>query len=122
MSVDRLAGLLDEYGELEKRLADPAIHADQNTARRVGRRFAELAPIRKANDELEQTRADLAAARELAAEDPSFAGEVDEIAATLPALEERLAELLMPRDPHDAKEPAARCRHALDQPHARQRL
>ncbi|GAA1877128.1 peptide chain release factor 1 [Asanoa iriomotensis] len=104
MSVDRLAGLLDEYDELEKRLADPAIHADQNTARRVGRRFAELAPIRKANDELEQTRADLAAARELAAEDPSFAGEVDSIAATLPALEERLAELLMPRDPHDAKD------------------
>jgi peptide chain release factor 1 len=104
MSVDRLAGLLDEYGELEKRLADPAIHADQNTARRVGRRFAELAPIRKANDELEQTRADLSAARELAAEDPSFAGEVEAIAATLPALEERLAELLMPRDPHDAKD------------------
>ncbi|GIF64248.1 peptide chain release factor 1 [Asanoa ishikariensis] len=104
MSVDRLAGLLDEYGELEKRLADPAIHADQNTARRVGRRFAELTPIRKANDELEQTRADLTAARELAAEDPSFAGEVDAIAATLPVLEERLAELLAPRDPHDAKD------------------
>ncbi|MDG4823305.1 peptide chain release factor 1 [Asanoa sp. WMMD1127] len=104
MSVDRLAGLLDEYDELEKRLADPAIHADQNTARRVGRRFAELAPIRKANDELEQTRADLTAARELAAEDPSFAGEVEAISAGLPALEERLAELLMPRDPHDAKD------------------
>lgn len=104
MSVDRLAGLLDEYGELEKRLADPAIHADQNTARRVGRRFAELAPLRKANDELEQARADLAAARELAAEDPSFAGEVEAMAAALPALEERLAELLAPRDPHDAKD------------------
>ena len=38
MSSERLARLLDEYAELEKRLADPAIHADQNTARRVGRR------------------------------------------------------------------------------------
>jgi peptide chain release factor 1 len=104
MSQDRLAGLLDEYAELEKRLADPAIHADQNTARRVGRRFAALAPLHKAAGELEQARADLTAARELALEDPSFAVEADALAATLPALEERLAELLIPRDPHDAKD------------------
>ncbi|MEV0395360.1 peptide chain release factor 1 [Polymorphospora rubra] len=104
MSNERLAGLLDEYAELEKRLADPAIHADQNTARRVGRRFAELAPLHKAAGELEQARADLAAARELVAEDPSFAAEAEAISAALPALEERLAELLIPRDPHDAKD------------------
>ena len=77
MSSERLAALLDEYAELEKRLADPAIHADQATARRVGRRYAELVPLHKAADELEQARADLVAARELAAEDPSFAAEAD---------------------------------------------
>ncbi|MFC6022253.1 peptide chain release factor 1 [Plantactinospora solaniradicis] len=104
MSGDRLASLLDEYAELERRLADPAIHGDQNTARRVGRRFAELTPLHKAADELEQARADLTAARELAAEDPSFAAEAESIAAVLPALEARLAELLIPRDPHDAKD------------------
>ncbi|MFI9640917.1 peptide chain release factor 1 [Micromonospora sp. NPDC051925] len=104
MSSERLAALLDEYAELEKRLADPAIHADQNTARRVGRRYAELVPLHKAADELEQARADLIAARELAAEDPAFTEEAESIAANLPALEERLAELLIPRDPHDAKD------------------
>ncbi|MFI7429669.1 peptide chain release factor 1 [Micromonospora sp. NPDC049836] len=104
MSSERLAALLDEYAELERRLADPAIHADQGTARRVGRRYAELVPLHKAADELEQARADLAAARELAAEDPAFAGEAEALAASLPALEERLAELLIPRDPHDAKD------------------
>ncbi|MEU6076156.1 peptide chain release factor 1 [Micromonospora sp. NPDC047074] len=104
MSSERLAALLDEYAELEKRLADPAIHADQGTARRVGRRYAELVPLHKAAEELEQARADLAAARELAAEDASFAAEAESIAAGLPALEERLAELLIPRDPHDAKD------------------
>ncbi|MGB2569817.1 peptide chain release factor 1 [Micromonospora citrea] len=104
MSSERLAALLDEYGQLEKRLADPAIHADQGTARRVGRRYAELVPLHKAAGELEQARADLAAARELAAEEPSFAAEAESIAATLPVLEERLAELLIPRDPHDAKD------------------
>ncbi|MFJ8684961.1 peptide chain release factor 1 [Micromonospora wenchangensis] len=104
MSSERLAALLDEYAELEKRLADPAIHADQNTARRVGRRYAELVPLHRAAGELEQARVDLVAARELAAEDPAFGEEADSIAATLPALEERLAELLIPRDPHDAKD------------------
>ena len=102
MSQDRLAGLLDEYAELEKRLADPAIHADQNTARRVGRRFAELVPLHKAAGELSQARADVDAARELAAEDPSFAAEAAELTAKIPVLERRLAELLVPRDPHDA--------------------
>lgn len=104
MSSERLAALLDEYAELEKRLADPAIHADQGTARRVGRRYAELVPLHKAAGELEQARADLAAARELVAEDASFAAEAESIAESLPALEQRLAELLIPRDPHDAKD------------------
>ncbi|MFD0819552.1 peptide chain release factor 1 [Micromonospora zhanjiangensis] len=99
-----MAALLDEYADLEKRLADPAIHADQNTARRVGRRFAELAPIHKAAGELTEARQDLAAAGELAAEVAVFAAEAETIAGRLPELEERLAELLIPRDPHDAKD------------------
>jgi peptide chain release factor 1 len=104
MSSERLNALLDEYAQLEKRLADPTIHADQNAARRVGRRFAELTPVHKAAAELEQARADLAAARELADEDPSFAAEAESLAASLPALEQRLSELLIPRDPHDGKD------------------
>ncbi len=104
MTADRLTALLDEYAELERRLADPAIHADQDAARRVGRRFAELSPIHKAATELNQTRADLAAARELAAEDPGFGGEVTALEVALPALEEKLAELLIPRDPSDGKD------------------
>jgi len=104
MTVDRLTALLDEYAELEQRLADPAIHADQAAARRVGRRFAELSPIHKAAGELTQARSDLTAARELAAEDPGFADEAAAIEGTLPALEEKLAELLIPRDPNDGKD------------------
>jgi peptide chain release factor 1 len=104
MSTDRLSALLAEYEELEKRLADPAIHTDQTAARRVGRRFAELTPIHKTSGELDQLRADVSAARELAEEDPGFAAEAEELSARLPVLEERLAELLAPRDPNDAKD------------------
>jgi peptide chain release factor 1 len=104
----RLAALLDEYAELERRLADPAIHADQAAARRVGRRFAELSPIYKTATALEKAREDLAAARELAAEadggDAAFAAEADSLAAQIPTIEERLVELLTPRDPDDGKD------------------
>jgi peptide chain release factor 1 len=104
MTEDRLKALLDEYAELEAQLADPAIHADQVAARRVGRRFAELSPIAKGAAELEAVRADLTAARELAAEDPAFGVEAAELESRLPVLEERLAELLAPRDPDDGKD------------------
>jgi len=76
----RLAGLLAEYTELEARLADPAIHADQGAARKVGRRFAELTPINKTAGELTRARSDLIAANELAAEDADFAEEAAAIA------------------------------------------
>jgi peptide chain release factor 1 len=100
----RLAALLAEYAALEQQLSDPALHADQGRARGVGRRYAELTPIHRVATELAQVRADLTAARELAAEDAAFAPEVESLAGQVPALEQRLAELLAPRDPHDAKD------------------
>ncbi|MEU7821246.1 peptide chain release factor 1 [Catellatospora sp. NPDC049111] len=104
MSNERLTALLAEYAELEARLADPSIHADQAAARKVGRRFAELTPIHKTAHELESLRADLEAARELASIDPDFAAEAVSLEQRLPELEEKLAELLAPRDPNDAKD------------------
>ncbi|MEU7865928.1 peptide chain release factor 1 [Dactylosporangium sp. NPDC049140] len=105
MTADtRLATLLAEYQEIEQKLADPTIHADQALARKTGRRFAELSPIAKTAGELDQAREDLTAARELASEDAAFAAEADELQERIPHLEERLAELLAPRDPNDAKD------------------
>jgi peptide chain release factor 1 len=99
-----LHGLLDEYAELEKQLADPAVHADQSRARKLGRRYAELSPVVKTINELDTVREDLAAAHELAGEDPAFATEAQEIAARIPVLESRLTELLLPRDPYDGSD------------------
>jgi len=104
VSQDRLSELLDEYGELERRLADPAIHSDRAEARRVGRRYAELTPIYRTATELSQARADESVARELGGEDASFAAEAEDLAARIPIIEEKLAELLMPRDPNDGKD------------------
>jgi peptide chain release factor 1 len=104
MNTDRLSALLAEYDELERRLADPAIHADQAAARKVGRRFAELTPIHKTAGDLATLRDDIEAAKELAVADPDFAAEALVLQEKLPALEEKLAELLAPRDPNDSKD------------------
>ena len=95
-----------EHAELERALADPAVHADAGQARKLGRRYAELGQVVGAAKELAAVRDDEAAARELAADtsadsDGGFAAEAAELAARIPALETKLAELLVPRDPHD---------------------
>jgi peptide chain release factor 1 len=99
--VSSVDALLDEHADLERALADPSVHADTATARRLGRRYAELGPVVAVARELAAARDDLAAARELVDEDPSFLAEAEELAARVAALQERLAELLVPRDPHD---------------------
>ncbi|WP_300007939.1 peptide chain release factor 1 [Pseudonocardia sp.] len=101
MPAPAVDAMLAEHADLELRLADPAIHADAAAARKLGRRYAELGPIVAAARALDTARDDFAAARELAPEDAAFAAEADELAARIPALETRLAELLVPRDPHD---------------------
>ncbi|MEV0948291.1 peptide chain release factor 1 [Rhodococcus sp. NPDC049939] len=93
--------ILAEYAGLEQQLADPSLHDDASTARKVGKRFAELAPIMATITKLESAREDLDAARELAADDSSFAGEVPELEATVEELDKTLTDLLAPRDPHD---------------------
>ncbi|GAA3036631.1 peptide chain release factor 1 [Actinokineospora globicatena] len=101
MDAGTLSQLRAEHAELESELADPSVHADQDRARKLGRRYAQLSPVIKAHRELEAARSDLEAARELAGEDAAFAAEAEELAARIPGLETKLTELLLPRDPHD---------------------
>ncbi|HZC70854.1 MAG TPA: peptide chain release factor 1 [Jatrophihabitans sp.] len=103
-SPGRLPELLAEYADVEQALADPAVHGDVARARTLGRRFAELAPIVTAAGELDAARADQATARELAAEDASFATEAEQLAGRIEELEARLRQLLLPKDPNDSKD------------------
>src|SRR5882757_1389148 len=100
-ATPRIDALLAEHADLERQLADPNLHADAGAARKVGRRFAKIAPIVTTQRKLEAARGDLEAARELAADDESFAAEVPELEASVEKLSTQLADLLAPRDPHD---------------------
>jgi peptide chain release factor 1 len=100
-STSAIDALLTEHADLERKLADPDLHADPSAARKVGRRFAKLAPIVSTHRKLEVARGDLATARELAADDDSFADEVTELEAKVAELDTQLTDMLAPRDPHD---------------------
>ncbi|GAB3258837.1 peptide chain release factor 1 [Nocardioides dilutus] len=101
---DAVDGLEAEHAELEARLGDPEVHADARLAKQLNQRYAELSRIIAAKRELDALVDDLEAARELVAEDPSFAGEVDKLAERRQVSEEQLRRLLVPRDPTDDKD------------------
>ena len=100
-SVHAIDALLDEHADLERQLADPELHSDPSRARKVGRRFAQLAPIVATSRKLQAARGDLEAAREFAAVDESFATEAAELESRVTELDAQLTDMLAPRDPHD---------------------
>jgi peptide chain release factor 1 len=101
---DRLAELAGEYAALEHDLADPAIHTQPERARALGRRYGELGPAVHAYRDWLEISADEATARELALEDPSFGAEAEQLARRRAEVEERLRDLLVPRDANDARD------------------
>jgi len=96
--------LLAEHAELESRLADPSVHADAGLARRLGRRYAELGAVQQGYQEWKAAVDDLQAARELAAEEPTFAEELPALESELSSTRDRLHRLLVPRDPDDDRD------------------
>jgi peptide chain release factor 1 len=101
---DAVTALLAEHADLERRLADPAVHADQHLAKRLNQRYAELGAVARAHEELATLTGDLEAAAELVQEDESFAAEVESLTRRRDVAEERLRRLLVPRDPSDGKD------------------
>ena len=107
MSNDRFASaheMVREYQELEKQMADPSIHEDQGKARQLGRRYAQLGPVVAGFNAWKSAADDLEAAKEMAAEDPSFASELPAIEASVESAADKLEELLLPRDPNDDRD------------------
>ena len=101
---ESVAALLAEHEDLQTQLGDPALHADAGRAKRVNRRYAELSRIKAAYDSWHDLSEDVAAARELAREDESFAEELPELEEQLDAAQEKLRRLLIPRDPDDGRD------------------
>jgi peptide chain release factor 1 len=99
-----VAPLLDEHGRLEARLAEPAVHADQVLARRLGRRYAELTGVVEAFRAWRGALDDVTTAYELAGDDASFAEELPVLEVAERSRREHLRRMLLPRDPDDDRD------------------
>lgn len=102
--LDSLAGLRAEHASLQEQLSDSAIHANPALAKKLNRRYAELSAIMTAEANVIALTDDLAAAKELAKEDESFASELPDLEQGLKDASEKLRRLLIPRDPDDGRD------------------
>ncbi|WP_083841680.1 peptide chain release factor 1 [Mobilicoccus pelagius] len=96
--------VIAEHEDCEAALSDPEVLADPVRVRRINKRYAALAPVVAAYHALLAVDDDLGAARELGADDASFAEEVPGLEAARAEAAERLRVLLLPRDPDDDRD------------------
>ena len=106
--LDRLAELDREFREVEARLADPDLLADQARYQQVAKRFRELGPIVERYRTLEERQGDLETAREMARdatadEREMLRTEADEAEADIARLADEMRVLLLPKDPNDER-------------------
>ncbi|MEM9561617.1 MAG: peptide chain release factor 1 [Actinomycetota bacterium] len=106
--LDRLSALEEEHRELEARIADPEIVADNTRFVEMSKRYAALGDIVALARSLRSRHDDAEVARELLAE--AEAGEKDDLRteiteaeADITRLEDELKILLLPKDPNDGR-------------------
>src|SRR3954449_786065 len=105
--IDELVDQIEtRFAELERQMADPALHADRENAVSVGREYNELRSAHELAQEWLKLKDDLEGARELLAED----GDDPELKQVLADAPDRLDELaeqirlaMVERDPNDEK-------------------
>jgi peptide chain release factor 1 len=105
----RLRQALLRAEEVGKALADPLVARDPAQLKSLGREHTRLAPVVRLAERLARLQDDLAQARELADEsDLELAALARADLVRLPpeisAITEELHELLLPQDPHDARD------------------
>ena len=104
---EKLLKIIEAYEDVQAKMGDPAVLADQKEYNRLAKEYANQGPLAKKAREYVQAADDLAAAREMLADSDmrEFAQEeIAEIEEQLPALEEDIKFMLIPADPADDKD------------------
>ncbi len=102
--LDSVQPLLAEHAALQEQLSDASVHANPALAKKLNRRYSELSAIVATYNSVNELNGDLAAAKEFAKEDESFAEEIPSIEERLTIAVEKLRRLLIPRDPDDGRD------------------
>ncbi len=108
MMLDRLDALEREFYELQARLGDPELIADQHRYADAARRYHELEEIVAVGSELRARTGDLETARELSRESEGddkelFRTEAAEAEVDIERLAEQFKLLLLPKDPNEGR-------------------
>lgn len=107
--LDKLAGLEQHYEELEQKIADPAVIADNNRWQQYVKSHSELIEVVGAYRELKTVLEEIQDAKDMLEDkpDPEFKEmlelELASLAEKQQALESQLRILLLPKDPNDDK-------------------
>jgi peptide chain release factor 1 len=107
--IDKLNKIFERYDEVNNLMSDPAISADQQKSRELGREFRNLESIVKKGQQYKKVFNDLNGSRELldSTNDPELKilaqEEYDQLKIEVTQLEEELKLLLIPPDPNDTK-------------------
>jgi peptide chain release factor 1 len=107
---EKLAEVARQYDDLQAEFAEPATATDPDAMRRLGKEMARLEPVVNAYRELEESRRELAGAREMrdAETDDDMRAMAREEIDRLEGIEARLLAdlhvLLLPRDPNDDRD------------------
>jgi len=106
--LDRLESIVNNFLEIESKLASPDIMKDMESYTALSRKHSELSEIVTKYREFKETKQHLKEARELIkGGDPEMKElaqiEYQELSERLPQMEEQLKMLLIPKDPDDDK-------------------
>lgn len=104
---DRLQPLVDEFTTLQRSLQDPSVYNVPAEVARIGKRMSELETAVEVHAQIASAEQAMADAQD-AKSDPALSDmaleQERDARAKLDALEERVRQLLTPRDPLDAKD------------------
>jgi peptide chain release factor 1 len=107
--IGKLAGLKTKYETISQQIADPEVIADMKRFVQLNKEYRELEPLVAAGDRYARMVHDLEAAKEIlqVEKDEELREMAKEEVATLeealPAMEEEIKLLLIPKDPQDEK-------------------
>lgn len=107
--IDKLEAIRDRYYYLEEQMADPSVIADMDRYKKVSKEYKDLKEIVDTYKVYRQLLGNIETAKEMLGEkDPEMqemaSMELEELEPRKEELEEKIKNLLIPKDPEDAKD------------------
>lgn len=107
--LEKLEGVKDRFVEVENLLAQPEILADMEKYIKLNKEFKDLHPVVDAYDKYKLILSNIESTKNLLSSEKDeemremAKAELDELIESVPALEEKIKLLLIPKDPEDDK-------------------